>query len=75
MHSFDYSIPHFITSVRGIHIVVTPELISDVLLISKVSHPDYPGCPRLKIVPKDELLSLFCETPSSWGDHQNNHVA
>ena len=20
---------------------------------------------------KDELLSLFCETPSSWGDRQN----
>ena len=31
MHSFDYSIPHFLTFVRGIHIAVTPELISDVL--------------------------------------------
>ena len=23
---------------------------------------------RLRIVPKDELLSLFCETPSSWSE-------
>ena len=26
---------------------------------------------RLRIVPKDELLSLFCETPSSWSERQN----
>ena len=34
-------------------------------------HPDYPGCDRLRTVSKDELSSLFCETPSSWGDRQN----
>ena len=71
MHSFDYSITRFITSVRGIRIVVTPELISDVLHVPGVSHPEYPRCPRLKTVSKHELLSLFCETPSSWGDRQN----
>ena len=26
---------------------------------------------RLRIVPKDELLSLFCETPSSWSECKN----
>ena len=71
MHRFDSSIPHFLTSVRGIRIIVTPELISDVLHVPRVSHPDYPGCPRLRTVSKDKLMSLFYKTPSSWGDHQN----
>ena len=69
MHRFDSSIPCFLTSVRGIRIVVTPELISDVLHVPRVSHPDYPSCPRLRNVFKDEVMSLFCETPSSWGDY------
>ena len=47
MHSFDYSIPRFITFARGTCIVVTPELISDVLHVSKESHPDYPRYPHL----------------------------
>ena len=59
MHSFDYSIPRFITFVRSIRVVVTLELIFDVLLISRVSHPDYPSCPHLKTVSKDELLYSF----------------
>ena len=71
MHGFDSSIPRFLTFVQGICIVVTQELISDVLYVSKVSHPDYPGCPRLWIVSKDKLMSLFYETPSSSGDRQN----
>ena len=33
-------------------------------------HFDYPGCNCLRTVSKDELSSLFCETPS-WGDYQN----
>ena len=41
------------------------------LHILRVSHPNYLGFSRLRTVSKDELLSLFCETPSSWGDHQN----
>ena len=71
MHGFDYCIPRFITSVWGTCKVVTSNPISDVLHVSRESHPDYPGCLRLRIVFKDELLSLFCETPSSWGDCQN----
>ena len=65
MHRFNHSIPRFTTSIRGICIVVTPELISDMLHVSQVPHPDYPECSRLRIVFKDELLFLFCETPSS----------
>ena len=71
MHRFDYSVPHFVTHVRGTCIIVTPDIVSEVLHIPRVAHFDYPGCNHLRIVSKDELSSLFCETPSSWGDHQN----
>ena len=71
MHGFDTSIPQFVTQVQGIRIVVILELISDVLHALRVEFPNYPGCPRLQTVSKDELSSLFCETPSSWGDCQN----
>ena len=37
----------------------------------RVVHPDYPSCRHLKTVSKDEFISLFCELPSSWGEHQN----
>jgi len=71
MYRFDYSTPHFITSVWGIRIVVTLKLISNVLHVPRVSNPDYLGCPHLWTVSKDKLSSVFCETPSSWGDRQN----
>ena len=49
--------------------MVTPDIVSDVLRVPKVAHPDYPGCDRLKTVSKDELISSFCERPSDWGEH------
>ena len=52
--------------------VVTPNIISEVLHVSRVAHPDYPGYERLRTVSKDEFVSLFCETQSSWGECQNN---
>jgi len=70
MHGFDFSIPLLITHVRGMRIVVTPNIVSDVLRVPRVEHPDYPGCDSLKIVSKDELISSFCECPSDWGEHQ-----
>ena len=57
--------------VWGTRIVVTPDIIYEILQVPLVSHPDYPACPHLRTMSKDELLSLFCETPSSWGDRQN----
>ena len=51
--------------------VVTPEIVSKVLHVPRVAHPDYPSCVHLRRASKDELVSLFCETPSSWGDRQN----
>ena len=65
MHRFDYSVPHFITRVRGTRIIVTPDLIFEVLHVSRVEFADYPGYERLKTVSKDKLLSRFCETLSS----------
>ena len=63
MHGFDYSIPQFITRVWGICMVVTSSIVSKVLHVPRVTH--------LRTVSKEELSSLFCETPSSWGDRQN----
>ena len=71
MYEIDTFVPHFFSRVRGTHIVVTPEIVSKVKHVPKVAHLDYPGCEHLRTVSKDEILSLFCETPSSWGDCQN----
>ena len=71
MHGFDTSIPQFAIQIRGTRIVVTPEIVSEILHIPRISHRDYPACLRLRTVSKDELLSLFCKTPSSWGKRQN----
>ena len=70
MHGFDYSIPQFVTHVWGIRMVVTPDIVSKVLHVPRVAHPDYPGSERLRTVSKYELVSLFYETPSSWGERQ-----
>ena len=70
MHGFDLSVPLFITRVRGTRIVVTSDIVSDMLCVPRVEHPDYPGCDRLKTVSKDELISSFCECPSNWRKRQ-----
>ena len=59
MHGFDYSIPLFVTRVRGTRIVVTPDIVSNVLRIPRVEYLNYPGYDRLWTVSKDELISLF----------------
>ena len=69
MHGFDTSVPHFITCIRGTRIVVTPDIVSEVLNVPKVAHHNYPSYDCLRTVSKNELSSLFCETSSSWGDH------
>ena len=50
--------------------MVTPDIVSDVLHVPRVEHPDYPSCDRLRTMSKDELISSFCEHPSDWGDRQ-----
>ena len=66
MHGFDYSIPLFVTRVRGI----TSDIVSEVLHVLRVENPDYPNCERLRTVSKDKLISTFCERLSNWGDRQ-----
>ena len=68
MHEFDYSVPLFVTRVRGTRIVVTSNIVSDVLNVLRVEHPDYLSYERLRTVSKDELISAFCERPFDWGD-------
>ena len=67
MHGFDFSMLLFIIHIRGTRIIVTLEIVSDVLRVPKVEHPDYLGYDRLKTMSKDELISTFCEHPSDWG--------
>ena len=55
--SFHYSCSRY-------RIVVIPEIVSDMLRVPRVEHPDYPGCDRLKTVSKDELISSSCERSS-----------
>ena len=70
MHGFDFLVPHFITRIRGMRFVVTPEIVSNVLRVPRVEHLDYPGCDCLMTVSKDELIFAFYERPSDWGDCQ-----
>ena len=37
------------------------------LRVPRIEFPDYPGCERLRIVSKDELMSTFCERHFAWG--------
>ena len=68
MHGFDILVPHFVTRVRGTCIIITLDIVSEVLHVPKVAHHDYPSYNHLRTVSKDELSSLFRKTPSSWGD-------
>ena len=68
MHGFDYSVPLFVTCIQGMRIVVTPNIVSEVLHVPRVMHPNYHGCERLRTVSKVELISFFCECPSDWDD-------
>ena len=70
MHGFDFSVSLFSTRIRGMRIVVTPQVVADVLHVPRVEHPDYPGCEHLRTVSKDEMISAFCECPVDWGDRQ-----
>ena len=65
MHKFNYSICHFVTRVRGTRIVVTLNIVFEVLHVPRVAYLDYLSRNHLKTVSKDELSSLFYETPSS----------
>ena len=69
MHGIDCSVPLFFTHVQGTRILITPQLVADVLRVSRVEFPDYSSCECLRTVSRDELMSAFCEHPSVWGEH------
>ena len=71
IHGIDTSVPQFVTTFKGTRIVVTLDLISEVLHVPKVAHPNYPGYDCLRTVSRDKLISHFCETPSIWGGKLN----
>ena len=72
MHKIDTSVPHCFSRVRDMCIIVTPEIVSEVLHAPRVAHLDYSSYECLRTVSKDELSSCFYETPLSWGNRQNN---
>ena len=39
------------------------------LRVPKIEFPDYPSCERLRTVFRDELMSAFCEHPTTWDEH------
>ena len=66
----DFLVAFFSTCVRGTRIIVTSQLVADVLHVPRVEFPDYPSCEHLRTVTKDELKSAFCERPSEWSECQ-----
>ena len=70
MLGIDSSLRLFLTRVPGTRRFVTPELVSDVLHVPRVKHPDHPDCKRLRTVSKDKMISAFCKRSADWGDRQ-----
>ena len=68
MHGIDHSVPLFFIRVRGTRILVTPQLVVDVLRVPRIEFLDYPGCMRLRTMSRDELMFAFCEHPTAWGE-------
>ena len=71
IHGIDTSMPWFFITFIDTRIVVTPNLIFEVLYVPRVAQPDYPGCDRLRTIFRDKLISHFCETPSIWDGKLN----
>ena len=69
MHGIDRSVPLFFTRIQVTRILVTPQLVADMLRVLRIEFPDYPGCERLRTMSKDELMYAFCEHPTAWGEH------
>ena len=50
--------------------MVTPNIVSEVLHVLRVEHPNYPSYEHMRTVSEDKLISAFCKRPSNWGDRQ-----
>ena len=71
MHTINTFVPQITIIFCGTRIVVTSELISEVLCVLKVDHPDYTNHERLFSISSDQLASLFCEKAMLWGGTLN----
>ena len=71
IHGINTSVPQFATWFRGTRIVVTSDLISEVLHVLRVAHPNYPSCDCLWTLSRDELVSHFYGTSSVWSGKHN----
>ena len=47
MHEINHSVPLFFTCIQGTRILVTPQLVADVLQVPRIEFPDYPSCEHL----------------------------
>ena len=59
MHGIDHSVPLFFTRIRGMRVPITTQLVVDVLRVSRIEFPNYPGYERLRTVSRDEFMSTF----------------
>ena len=64
MHGIGTSVPQFTMVLRGTRIIVTLDLVFEIVHVPRVAHPNYPGCQCLGTMSKYELLSHFYEIPS-----------
>ena len=71
IHDICTFMPQFVSTFRGTRIVVTPDLISEVLHVPRVAHPNYFGCEHLQTMSRDNLISHFCGTHFVWGGKLN----
>ena len=65
MHGFDYSVPLFVTRVRGKHIVVTPDILSDVCNLIFLFRTKMPWWVLFKVFQKYRLSKSTCHKLSS----------
>ena len=67
MHAINNSVPRFTMVFWGKRIIVTPELIFEVLCVPRVDCPDYPSHHRFSSISRDEFALLICEEAMLWG--------
>ena len=70
IHAINISTPQFTIFFQGKCIVVNSKLISKVLHVPKVAHPDYPSHPHLCSISQDKLASHFYEKAMGWGERE-----
>ena len=68
MHEINRSVSLFFTCIQGMRIPVTLQLVVYVLRVTRIEFPNYPSCEHLRKVSKNQLMSSFCERPTTWGE-------